>query len=152
MSQKDRIGWIEEVALPEWGIPRLRAKVDTGARTSALHVARIRPLARGRVAFEVVVGRGSARAPVPVVARVTRRARVRSSNGAYETRYFVATTLALGAVERAIELSLVDRSSMTHRMLLGRTAIAGDFVVDVSRRFLLGRRGARTARATRGPR
>jgi len=147
MPKKEWIGWLEDVALPDWGIDRLRAKVDTGARTSALHVAGIRPLPRGRVAFEVVVDAGSGRrALVPVVARVSRRARVRSSNGESEMRLFVATTLALGDVRKEIELSLVDRGAMTHRMLLGRSALAGDFVVDVGRRHMQSRPGSERRR------
>ncbi len=134
--EKIVVGWNEYVDLPEWGIVRLGAKVDTGARSSALHVEDLEVLARGRVRFEVVVHREQRDRHVPVTARIVRRARVRSSNGQYEQRYFVETTLSLGGVVKPIEISLVDRGEMNHRMLLGRTALKGDFIVDVSRRHV----------------
>lgn len=134
--EKVVVGWNEYVSLPDWGVQRLGAKIDTGARTSALHVEDLEVLPRGRVRFEVVVHREHRDRHVPVVARIVRRARVKSSNGQYEYRYFVATTLRLGPVEKEIEVSLVDRGDMLHRMLLGRKALERDFMVDVSRRHL----------------
>lgn len=134
--EKVLIGWNEFVDLPDWGIARLGAKIDTGARSSALHVEDLELLSRGRVRFRVVVHRLHRDRHVPVIARVTRRSRVRSSNGQFEHRFFVGTTLKLGPVEKQIEISLVDRGNMIHRMLLGRTALEGDFIVDVSRRHV----------------
>lgn len=139
MRKKIVVGWNEYVDLPEWGVTRLGAKVDTGARTSALHVEDVRLLPRGRIRFEVVVHRTQRDRHIPVTTRIVRRSRVRSSNGLYDSRYFVKTWMRLGDVEKEIEISLVDRGNMVHRMLLGRTALAGDFVVDVSRRHLLDR-------------
>jgi hypothetical protein len=130
------VGWNEYVELPEWGVRRLRAKVDTGARTSALHVENIEELPRGRVRFDVVLHRAHRDRRVPVETRVVRRGRVRSSTGHYATRIFVATRLRLGPVEKTIELSLVDRGPMIFRMLLGRTALAGAFLIDVGHRAL----------------
>lgn len=134
------IGWTEYVALPDWGIERLRAKVDTGARSSALHVENLEELPRGRVKFDVVLHRAHRDRRVHIRARVKRRSRVRSSSGHGETRYFVETTLRLGPVEKRIEVSLVDRQKMIHRMLLGRSALAGPFLIDVDHRMLLGGR------------
>jgi hypothetical protein len=131
------VGWNEYVDLPEWGVRRLGAKVDTGARTSALHVDGIELLPRGRIRFDVVVHRTKRDRHVHVRTKIVRRARVKSSNGQFERRYFVKTTLTLGPVEKEIEISLVDRGRMAHRMLLGRTALQGDFIVDVSRRHVL---------------
>jgi hypothetical protein len=139
------VGWTEYVALPEWGIPAVRAKMDTGARSSALHVDEVEDLGRGRVSFDVVIDRKRSHRRKRVVARVQRRARVRSSNGEYETRLFVTTRMQLGPVERDVEFSLVDRSRMIHRVLLGRTALEHVFV-DVSHRYLLGRPGKRRPR------
>jgi hypothetical protein len=133
-----RIGWSEFVDLPEWGIRGLRAKVDTGARTSALHVENVQERPRGRVRFEVVLDRREGR--VRVEARVRRRARVRSSTGHWTTRTFVATRLELGPLTRDIEVGLVDREQMIHRMLLGRAALTG-CLVDPGRRSWLGRPG-----------
>ena len=131
-------GWREWVDLPEWGIHRIRAKLDTGARTSALHVASVEELPGGRVAFEVVPGRRSDRR-VRVVTEVVRHARVRSSNGATSTRFVVKTRLRLGPIEREIEVTLVDRGSMLHRLLVGRSGLAG-VAVDASRRHVLSQR------------
>lgn len=133
------IGWTEMVDLPEWGIKRLRAKVDTGARTSALHVENIRELPRDHVSFDVVLHRAKRDRRVHVKAPIARRGRVRSSNGQQSNRIFVETRIALGAVTRSIEVSLVDREQMVHRMLLGRGALTGRFLIDVDRRMLLSR-------------
>lgn len=131
------IGWTEYVDLPDWKVRKLRAKIDTGARSSALHVEDIVELPRGRVRFTVVLHREKRDRRVRVTARVHRRSRVRSSNGIVETRYFVLTTLRLGPVEREVELSLVNRGLMNHRMLLGRSAVSGPFLIDVDHRMLL---------------
>jgi len=130
------IGWTENVDLPEWNVRALRAKIDTGARSSALHVDNIEALPRGRVRFDVVLHRKKRDRKVHVTTRIHRRSRVRSSNGLTENRYFVRTTLRLGPIEREVELSLVDRGRMIHRMLLGRTALAGPFLIDVDRRMV----------------
>lgn len=131
------IGWTEYVALPDWGVSRLRAKIDTGARSSALHVEDVEELTRDRVRFTVILNREKSERRVRVTAHIHRRSRVRSSNGLVEPRYFVRTTLRLGLVEREIELSLVNRGKMNHRMLLGRSALSGAFLIDVRHRMLL---------------
>lgn len=144
------VGWTEYVTLPDWGIPAIRAKMDTGARSSALHVEDIEAVGRGHVAFDVVIDRKRSHRRKRVTARVERRSRVRSSNGEYETRWFVSTTLHMGPLEREVEFSLVDRSKMIHRVLLGRTALERVYV-DVSHRYLLGkpRRRKRKVRKAR---
>jgi len=133
------IGWNEFVELPDWGIRSLRAKIDTGARSSALHVERIELLPRARVRFDVVLHRHRRDRRVHVEERLRRRGRVRSSTGDYEERLFVATRVRIGPIEREVELSLVDRGRMIHRLLLGRRAIEHDFLVDVAHRCLLTR-------------
>ena len=130
------IGWNEYVDLPDWGVRNLRAKIDTGARTSALHVEHLRELSPNRVAFDVILDRRKSHRRVHVTARVARRGRVRSSTGHYETRIFVKTRLRLGPVEREIEVNLVDRGSMIYRMLLGREALGAPFLIDASHRAL----------------
>jgi len=141
--EKILVGWNEFVDLPDWGIQRLGAKIDTGARSSALHVEDLEILPRGRVRFRVVVHREHRDRHVSVVAPISRRGRVRSSNGQFDQRFFVKTTLKLGPVEKEIEMSLVDRGHMIHRMLLGRTTLDGDFLVDVSRRHVQDREARR---------
>lgn len=139
------IGWNEYVDLPDWGVRRLRAKVDTGARTSALHVEDIEEMPRGRVRFDVILDRKKRHRRIQVESRVHRRGRVRSSTGHYTTRFFVKTRLRLGPSEREIEISLVDREKMLHRMLLGRSALEGLYLVDVSRRAIHGSPSRRIA-------
>jgi hypothetical protein len=129
------IGWTEFVDLPEWGVKRLRAKVDTGARTSALHVENIEELPRGFVRFDVVLHRKIRDRRIHVRTRIVRRGTVRSSTGHQSHRLFVETALRLGPVEQRVEISLVDREQMIHRMLLGRAALSGPFLVDVDRRM-----------------
>lgn len=142
------IGWTEMVDLPDWGVRRLRAKVDTGARTSALHVENIEELPRGFVRFDVVLHRQKRDRRIHVKAKVTRRGRVRSSTGHQTTRLFVETTLRLGPIEKRVEVSLVDREKMIHRMLLGRAALSGPIRVDVNRRMVLGS-GRKKAKKTK---
>jgi len=158
MSERERgraagpvlIGWNEYVDLPEWGVRGLRAKVDTGARSSALHVDDIRELPRGRVRFDVVLHRKKRDRRIRVETRVRRRARVRSSTGHYTWRLFVATRLRLGPVEREIEVSLVDRGPMIFRMLLGWPAPSGS--TPRTGRSSAGRTPTATARTcTRSP-
>lgn len=131
------IGWNELVDLPDWKVSRLRAKIDTGARSSALHVADLQIRPNGYVEFDVVLDRKKRHRRRHVVAAVTRISRVRSSTGKYTRRYFVKTTLRLGAVEKTIEISLVDREKMIFRMLLGRTALSNDFIIDPARRRIV---------------
>lgn len=134
------IGWTEFIELPEWGVKKLRAKVDTGARTSALHVENIQELPRGFVRFDVVMHRVKRDRRIHVTAKVTRRGRVRSSTGHQTKRLFVETMMRLGPIEKRVEISLVDREKMIHRMLLGREALSGPLYIDVNHRMLLGKK------------
>ncbi len=132
------VGVAERVDLPDWGV-RLRAKIDTGAKTSALHAEDVEELPGGQVRFSIVMGRRTRTKKVQVVAAVARRTRVRSSTGQAEERLIVRTTLVLGGVSKDIEVSLSRRREMIFRMLLGREALAHDFLVDPGRRYLHGR-------------
>ncbi len=143
------IGWNEYVDLPDWGIRGLRAKVDTGARSSALHVENIRELPHDRVRFEVVLHRQKRDRRVRVETRIRRRGRVRSSTGHRTERIFVATEVEIGPVRKEIEMSLVDRERMIFRMLLGRSVLAGNFLIDVGHGQLLGKPRRRKKRAAR---
>lgn len=131
------VGRSEYVDLPDWGIRNLLAKVDTGARTSALHVEDLERLPGNRVAFRVILTRSQKGRSVHVEADVVKWAKVRSSSGHYSTRCFVRTRAKLGAFEKEIELSLDSRDKMNYRMLLGRKALAKDFVVDVAKQHAL---------------
>lgn len=146
---KTVIGWTEAVDFVDWGIAGLRAKVDTGARSSALHVEDLELLAGDRVRFHVILSRVNSRRRVEVVAPITKWAKVRSSNGAYHRRCFVKTKVRIGHVEKVIEVSLVSREKMVFRMLLGRKALEHDFLVDVSKRSELGAKPKAAAKKKR---
>ncbi len=129
--QKVVLGWSEPVEFLDWRV-KVRAKVDTGARTSALHVENLEQIAPDRVRFDVVLDRNKLHRRVHVEAPVLKWARVRSSTGHFTRRCFVRTTVRIAGVEKQIDLSLVSREKMIFRMLIGRTALERDFVVDVS--------------------
>lgn len=140
MNEKTIIGWTEPIDFVDWGIEGLRAKVDTGARSSALHVEDLEILQSGRVRFHVILSRKHTHRRVEVVAPVAKWAKVRSSNGAYHRRCFVKAKVRIGDIIKVIEVSLVSREKMVFRMLLGRKAVEHDFLVDVSKRTTLGRK------------
>jgi hypothetical protein len=131
------VGFVEHVDLPDWGIVGLRGKIDTGARTSALHVSNIREVAGGRVRFDVRLHRRNVDRTVHVEAKIRRRGRVKPSSGDAQTRIFVVTTLLIGTVEREVEVSLVDREKMIFRMLIGRSALGRGVLVDPNRRYVV---------------
>lgn len=139
------LGWKEHVRLPDWGL-RLRAKLDTGARSSALHVRHLEetPVPRveeasgavGRVRFEVVLGPSSARRHHPVEALVVGHRVVRDSSGRPERRPIVRTRVVCGPLDVAAEVTLTDRSDMNFRMLLGRRLLEGRCLVDPQHGYL----------------
>ena len=132
------MGWVESVAFPEWRVDAVRAKVDTGARISALHVDSIRKLTDGRIRFEIVLHRDQKHLRRTAEAKPVRRTRIKSSNGIYQERFVVPALVRIGDVERVIEVSLVSRGAMTFRMLLGRDALTG-FLIDPTAHDLLGK-------------
>ena len=138
------IGWRERVDLPEWGIKRIKTKIDTGARTSAVDVSEIQELGDGRIRFKVVARVRPKRKVKWVVASPVRVSTVKPSHGEAQTRYVCETALRVGVHEHRIEISLVCRKGMLCRMLLGRTAMAGQFVVDPEKRYLMTSRKPRS--------
>ena len=126
------LGWEEWVALPDLGLPALKAKVDTGAKTSSLHAFDIEPFgpaAAPHVRFAVHPVPGRTDLVINCSAAITDRREVTSSNGDTEYRYVIRTPVALGARRWPIEITLSDRGAMTYRMLLGRQALAEDMVI-----------------------
>jgi len=135
------VGWKEYLDLPELGIFRLKAKVDTGARTSTLHVDSLEVLEifpDGSEMAEISVGPDRRRPELRIRSRVRvlRRLRVVDSGGHPEIRPVIETEMALGPVRKKILLTLTDRTGMLFRMILGRKALEGDFQVDVSGKYL----------------
>ena len=131
-SELPVVGWREKVDLPDWGVVGLTAKLDTGARTSAIHVDEIVKLDEKNISFWVVLSRKVVEKRVHIEAQISRESNVRSSTGHLQTRYIVRTRLLLAGVDKEVELSLVQRPHMLCRMLIGRSALAGNFVVDPS--------------------
>ncbi|MDF1810878.1 MAG: RimK/LysX family protein [Verrucomicrobiales bacterium] len=122
------IGWREWVSLPEWNL-KVRAKADTGARSSAIDCSDIVELPGERVRFTIRLSRNTD-SNMTLEAPIALRKHVRSSTGHGHDRLFVETTLSLAGREKKILVSLTCRKKMIHRMLLGREALASDFLVD----------------------
>ncbi len=132
------LGWEEWLALPDLGLPAIKAKVDTGARTSALHAFLIEPFGSDvapKVRFGIHPIPGRNEIEVYCSAPVIDRREVTSSNGERETRYVIAARVRIGEREWPIELTLTNRESMSYRMLLGRQAIRDDMFVDPASSF-----------------
>ncbi|MFP7722150.1 ATP-dependent zinc protease family protein [Lysobacter sp. A3-1-A15] len=133
------LGWREWVCLPGLGLPAVRAKVDSGARSCALHVDTHWRFTDGGVpwvGFRVAPGTG---ASIQACAPVLEEREVTDSGGHRSRRVFLRATLRLAGVEREVDINLSDRRGMLFPMLLGRTAMAGAFTVDPARSFLHGR-------------
>ena len=136
ITPKIIVGWRESIALPDWHIPRLRAKIDTGAKTSAIDVDQIELLPGKKIRFDVVLSNSHRRRRKWITADIERSTIVRSSNGSRETRYVVSTTLDLGGLKLPAEFTLVRRENMLCRMLIGRSALARHYLVDVARTYV----------------
>ena len=128
MTDKTLIGWREWIELPEWGV-RLKAKIDTGAKSSSLDVENIQVLPEDRIFFNIHKKRKTDKV-IPVETELVRTINVRSSNGKTQTRYVVSTPMRLCGVEKPILITLASRRRMIHRMLLGREALSDDFLID----------------------
>jgi hypothetical protein len=129
------IGWREWIALPDLDLPAVKAKVDTGARTSALHAWHIAAYNRGGapwIAFCIHPLQRQRQLSRECHAPVHDRRLVSDSGGHRERRYVIETTLVLGQRHRTIEITLTDRDTMLFRMLIGRQALRGLRVVPTA--------------------
>ena len=134
-----RLGWEEWVSLPDLGLPALKAKVDTGARTSALHAFDIEPFGpanapRVRFAIHPIPGREDL--VIPCSAKIVDRREVISSNGDMEYRFVIRSDIAIGDRRWPVEMTLTDRGQMAYRMLIGRQALRPDVIVSPLDSFL----------------
>ncbi len=143
------IGWREWVRLPELGVSSIKAKVDTGARTSSLHAYDVEEFRRGRkrmVRFTLHPEQRNATHEVAAEAPLREHRKVTPSSGHSELRPVILTVVELMGERWEVELTLTRRDEMGFRMLLGRQALRGHFVVDPGRSFLNGRRVKGTRR------
>ncbi len=138
MTDPLRLGWEEWVALPDLGLPALKAKIDTGAKTSALHAFEIEPFgpaAQPKVRFLMYPVPNRPDLAIACSAPVLDRREVMSSNGEAELRYVIETRLKMGDRIWPAEVTLTDRGSMQYRMLVGRQGIPEDAVVAAQDSF-----------------
>lgn len=132
------VGWQEAVSLPELGAGPIVAKIDTGARSAALHADDIHISGRGkrmRVRFKVQ-RRGSSTRRIECEMPLHDVRRIKSSNGQIELRAVISTPIEIGGHVLDAEITLTQRSDMGAAMLIGRSSIKGTFLVDPSRTFL----------------
>ena len=141
MNTELTLGWREWVSLPELGITWIKAKVDTGARTSALHAFELEAFKRDLrewVRFSIHPLQGASDRVIQCEMPILERREVTDSGGHQENRPVIETDILLGGICKKIELTLTGRDTMRFRMLLGRTAMRPNLLVYPSRSFKLG--------------
>lgn len=141
------IGWRERLALPELGISEIKAKIDTGARSSALHAFELEIFTRDgkeMVRFKVHPYQRDTKRTVIAEAELLESRTVRSSMGHAQLRPVIQTVVKLGEMKWPIELTLTNRDEMGFRMLLGRQAMRRRWLVEPGKSFMQSRRGKDT--------
>ena len=140
-TEQQLIGWREWVTLTDFAATRIKAKVDTGAKTSALHTYYVTPFDRDGeawVRFGLHPLQGCGASSIECEAPIKDRRQVTDSGGHREWRFVIETTSALKERQFTIEITLTDRENMRFRMLLGRSALRQGYVVDSAKSFVLG--------------
>lgn len=140
---KVTLGWREWLAMPELGVDGIIAKVDTGAKTCALHAFYIEPFEQDGedwIRFGLHPNRHKDSPQVHCQARIKETRDVTDSGGHTENRYVIETVLEVGDEHFPAEVTLTNRDTMKYRFLLGRNALRRRFVVDPARSWRLGRR------------
>ncbi len=147
------VGWREWVTLPDIAVPWIKAKLDTGARSSAIHAFDLEETERDGqpwVRYVVHPWQGSDADPVTIDSPVIDRRDVRSSSGHSEERLVVPTLVTLAARTITVEMTLSRRDEMGFRLLLGREALRQGFLIDPSRSYTAGRPPLAVRRRNRG--
>ena len=144
MQSKDKmiIGRLESIDLPELGIKEMQVRVDTGAKTSSLHVDNIvKYMEKGQpcVKFDIHPDIHNVKKLIACSALISDIRKIKSSNGTSEERYVIETPMTLGNETWPIEITLTDRADMNYLMLFGREAIGKRLLVDPSKVFLANR-------------
>jgi len=133
------LGWREWIGLPAFGIESMKAKIDTGAKTSAIHAYKVREFKRDGLMFVSFYIHPVQRKKKPEIyceAPVADKRAVRSSNGKEEIRYVIRTELQIGSDVSPAEFTLTNRDQMGFRALVGREAMRKRYLVDPSRSFV----------------
>lgn len=133
------VGWREWVSLPELNIPKIKAKIDTGARTSALHAFSLRPFienGKNKISFDIHPLQHVTDKTITCIADVVDKRLVTDSGGHEEERYVIQTLIAIAGQTWSIEITLTERENMLFRMLLGRSALRKRFIVNPARSFI----------------
>ena len=141
-KDKKLIGNQEWCAFPELGISAIKARVDSGAKTSSIHAFNIRSFSKDDadwVSFEVHPVQRNDKILMRCECPIVDRRDVKSSSGESETRYVIHTPISLDSEVWDIEVTLTDRDAMGYRMLLGREAMNGRLIIDPSKRCVLGK-------------
>lgn len=140
LKKESVVGWREIVAIPSLGVKEIKAKVDTGARTSSLHVTDLKVIKRGKTQFVEYIVHPKQDSSTPKIrnrTKVLAFRNVKSSNGITSKRPVVLVEVLFGQLKKEIEITLVNRDLMGFRMLIGRTALRPNFLVHSGKSFLL---------------
>jgi hypothetical protein len=143
ISERISLGWREWVSLPDLNIPSIKCKVDTGARTSALHAFSVEEFDKSGIPWVRFLMHPFQNNETDVVvceAPISDQRIVSDSGGHKENRIVIKSKILIGSLEKEIEITLTNRDTMKFRMLLGRTAMHGDIVVVPDKSYLTGDR------------